>query len=181
MLRIESSGTSLAKYRYRRRLPHLQKADCDLFVTFCTARKVLPPEARDLVMGHCLREGGVAAASAFAGGGARATLAPRIQLYAIVVMPDHLHLLLKPLRDLSGWPYPLLDILQCFKSATAHRINQCLHTSGPVWQEESFDHVVRSDESLKEKAEYIRLNPVRRNLVLRPEDYRWLWVDRSLV
>ena len=175
----EICDTPLAKYRYRRRLPHLQKADCDLFVTFCTARRVLPTDARDLVMGHCLREGGISAA-AFAGGGARATLLPRIQLYAVVVMPDHLHLLLRPLRDQSGWPYPLVDILQCFKSATAHCINKYVHTSGPMWQEESFDHVLRSDESLKEKAEYIRLNPVRRNLVLRAEDYRWLWVDPGL-
>ena len=181
MADIEICNSPLAKYRYRRRLSHLQKADCDFFVTFRTARRTLPPAARDLVMGHCLREGGIAESSAFAGGGARATLLPRIQLYAIVVMPDHLHLLLRPLRDPGGWPYPLVDILQCCKSATAHRINQCLHASGPVWEEESFDHVLRSDESLKEKAEYIQLNPVRRGLVTRPEDYPWLWVDASLL
>lgn len=75
---------------------------------------------------------------------------------------------------------PLVDILQCFKGATAHRINKLLHTSGPAWEEESFDHVLRSDESLKEKAEYIWQNPVRRGLVRRPEEYRWLWVDSSL-
>jgi hypothetical protein len=55
--------------------------------------------------------------------------------------------------------------LQCMKSATAHRINKVLHLSGPVWEEESFDHVLRSDESLKKKCEYIRENPVRRGLV----------------
>jgi len=53
------SAAPLAKYRYRRRLPHLQRADADLFVTFCTARWKLPFEARDLVLEHCLREGGV--------------------------------------------------------------------------------------------------------------------------
>lgn len=151
----------LAKYRYRRRLPHLQKADCDLFITFCTGTLMpLPTAARDLVLAHCLREHG-----------------KRIRLYAVVVMPDHVHLLLRPLRNLDGWPYPLVDILQCMKSVTAHRINKLLHLSGPVWEEESFDHVLRSDESLKQKCEYIRQNPVRRGLVQRPEEYRWLWVD----
>lgn len=173
------SGVPLAKYRYRRRLPHLQKADCDLFVTFCTARRVLPAEARDLVLAHCLREGGVAESAAFAGGGARAT-PKRIDLYAAVVMPDHVHLLLSPLRDREGWPFPLVDILQCMKSATAHRINKLLQASGPVWEEESFDHVLRSDESLMEKAEYIRQNPVRRGLVHGAEEYRWLWVSPGL-
>jgi hypothetical protein len=55
-----------------------------------------------------------------------------------------------------------------------------LRLSGPVWQEESFDHVLRSDESLKEKREYIRPNPVRKGLVMQPEEYRWLWMDPDL-
>jgi REP element-mobilizing transposase RayT len=96
-------------------------------------------------------------------------------------MPDHVHLLLTPLRNPDGWPYPAVDILQCLKSTTAHRINKLLRRSGPVWQDESLDHVLRSDESLKEKCEYIRQNPVRRGLVERPEDYRWLWVNPSLI
>jgi REP element-mobilizing transposase RayT len=158
------SSTLLAKYRYRRRLPHLQRADCDLFVTFCTgARMPLPGGARDLVLGHCLREH-----------------ENRIRLYAAVVMPDHVQLLLSPKRDLDGWPFPLVDILQCMKSATAHCINKVFNLPGPVWEEESFDHVLRSDESLEEKCEYIRQNPVRRGLVRRAEEYPWLWVDPDL-
>ena len=159
------SSPILTKYRYRRRLPHLQKADCDLFVTFRAMRNgPFPASARDLVLDHCLREHG-----------------KRVNLLAVVVMPDHVHLLLTPLRRTDGWPYPLIDILQCLKSTTAHRINKLLHRNGPVWQDESLDHVLRSDESLKEKCEYIRQNPVRRGLVKRPEDYRWLWVNPDLV
>jgi REP element-mobilizing transposase RayT len=155
------SSPILNKYRYRRRLPHLQKADCDLFVTFRAMKNgSLPAAARDLVLHHCLREHG-----------------SRANLHAVVVMPNHVHLLLTPLRKPDGWPYPLVDILQCLKSATAHRINKLLHRAGPVWQDESLDHILRSDESLQEKCEYIRQNPVRRGLVKRPEDYRWLWVN----
>jgi REP element-mobilizing transposase RayT len=110
--------------------------------------------ARDLVIEHCLREGGILPSPVRV---ARAPspakqLQPRIHLHAIVVMPDHVHLLLRPLRDENGWPFPLVDILQCFKGATAHRINKLLGTSGPLWEEESFDHILRSDESLKESA-----------------------------
>jgi REP element-mobilizing transposase RayT len=167
------------KYCYRRRLPHLQKADAAVFVTFCAgARLALPGKARDLVLEHCLREAGV-------GSVARAPSPvngrqPRINLYAAIVMPDHVHLLFMPLRDESGWPFALVDIMQCLKSATAHRINKLLHSSGPVWEEESFDHVLRSDESLKDKCEYIRQNPVKAGLVTEPEDYRWLWVNPGM-
>lgn len=53
-------------------------------------------------------------------------------------------------------------------------------TSGPVWQDESFDHVVRSEESLLSRADYICMNPVRRGLVRKPEDYKWLWCEPNL-
>jgi REP element-mobilizing transposase RayT len=155
---------SAPKYQYRRRLPHFQKSDAPLSITFCTGgRLALPEDARDLVLNHCLRDHGVS-----------------IDLLAAVVMPDHVHLLLRALRDTEGWPIPSADIMQRLKSATAHRINNLLHQSGPVWQEESFDQVLRSDESLEEKREYIRQNPVKAGLVLRPEDYHWLWLTRFL-
>ena len=94
-------------------------------------------------------------------------------------MPDHVHLLLTPLQDEEGSPYALPAILKLIKGASARSINKVLGTSGPVWQEESFDHVLRSQESLQEKLEYIRQNPVRRGLVKNPEDYRWLWVEQN--
>jgi REP element-mobilizing transposase RayT len=173
---MSTKASPLLKYRYRRRLPHLQKADAAVFVTFCTGgRRVLPEGARDLVLEHCLRECG-AADVARAPSPAK-SLPPRIHLYAAVVMPDHVHLLLSPLRDENGWPFPLVNVLQCLKGATAHRINKLLHSSGPVWEEESFDHVLRSHEGLKNKCEYIRQNPVEAGLVRRPQDYRWLWVS----
>jgi hypothetical protein len=75
-------------------------------------------------------------------------------------MPDRVHVLLTPLSNDASWPFPLVDILQCCKSATAHRVNRLLGLAGPVWKEESFDHVLQSDESFAEKCEYIRQNAV---------------------
>ena len=51
---------------------------------------------------------------------------------------------------------------------------------GRIWQTESFDHVLRSSESLDEKLAYVLNNPVRRGLVLQPEDYAWHWVNTSI-
>ena len=100
-----------------------------------------------------------------------------MDLLAAVVMPDHVHLLFNALRGKDGWTFPSIEIMQSLKGATAHRINKLLHRSGPVWEEESFDHVLRTGESLKHKCEYIRQNPVRAGLVQKPEDYRWLWIN----
>jgi len=148
------------KYAYRRRLPHYQKDDRALFVTFCCGcLDTLPEAVRDIVLRHCLHDQGTKAA-----------------IHAVVVMPDHVHLLLTPLRDAEGNLYSMVEILQGIKGASAHSLNRALRRSGPVWQEESFDYVLRGEEGFSEKVEYIRRNPVRRGLVKKPEDYRWLWV-----
>ena len=44
-----------------------------------------------------------------------------------------------------------------------------------MWLDESLDHVLRSQESLESKIDYVKMNPVRKGLATRPQDYRWLW------
>jgi REP element-mobilizing transposase RayT len=140
------------KYEYRRMLPHYQKAGRSVFLTFCKANRIaFSPEARDAILYHCLYDNG-----------------KRYDLHAAVVMPDHVHLVLLPLRDEKGWPYSLPTILKLLKGTSARSVNKLLGSSGPVWQEESLDHVLRSQESFEEKLEYLRQNPVRRGLVKRP-------------
>jgi len=91
-------------------------------------------------------------------------------------MPEHVHLLLTPMKGQNGDTFCLADILKGIKGASARRVNQALGTCGPLWQEESFDHVLRNEESMRQKIDYIRQNPVRRGLVKIPEDYPWLWI-----
>ena len=90
-------------------------------------------------------------------------------------MPDHCHLLLTPLRKSDGWNYSLPEIMHAVKGASARRINVLLGRSGAVWQEEFFHHVLRSNESLAEKVEYVCRNPVRAGLVASVGEYPWLW------
>ncbi len=102
-----------------------------------------------------------------------------MHLHAVVIMPEHVHLLLTPMRNAEGWPFPLKDILKLVKGPAARSVNMLTGTHGALWQDESFDHVLRSNESFDEKLEYIRQNPVRRQLVAQPEEYEWLWVEES--
>ncbi len=91
-------------------------------------------------------------------------------------MPDHVHMILIPLIDEKKqrtWAMP--EILDAIKGASAHLINKNLSRRGLVWQQESFDHVLRSSESLEAKVQYVLDNPVRRGLVASSADYRRLW------
>jgi REP-associated tyrosine transposase len=145
---------------YRRNLPHFQRDDKPHFVTFVTKlRWLLPDWARGIVLSSCLHDDEV-----------------NYELDVVVVMPDHAHMIFTPLIDRARMEVvSLVKIMRAIKGASAHQINQRLCRDGAVWQEESFDHVLRSSESLHEKMDYILQNPVRRGLVDDWRKYPWLW------
>ncbi|VGO22034.1 DUF4080 domain-containing protein [Pontiella sulfatireligans] len=78
----------------------------------------------------------------------------RYELNEWVVMPNHVHVLVKPLEG-----YKLSDILHSWKSFSAHEINKATGQEGIVWQPESYDHIVRDVEELNRIRNYIRENP----------------------
>ena len=74
-------------------------------------------------------------------------------------MPDHVHVVVAPLPD-----HDLGSVLHSWKSYTAHLINLRTHRSGPVWQRESFDHLIRSAEDFDRFITYVEDNPVAAGL-----------------
>jgi REP element-mobilizing transposase RayT len=78
----------------------------------------------------------------------------RYRLGEHVIMPNHVHALVMPLA-----PWTLSEILHTWKSYTAKQINRELGQTGPFWQKESFDHIVRSEAALTHFTRYIRDNP----------------------
>jgi len=79
----------------------------------------------------------------------------RYRLDEYVVAPNHVHVLVEtcPGVDLS-------KVLHSWKSYSAKQINHLLARRGPFWQRECFDHIVRSEESLKKFRAYIRAHDV---------------------
>ncbi|MGH9532505.1 MAG: REP-associated tyrosine transposase, partial [Terriglobales bacterium] len=147
------------KYDYRRKLPHLQKDNRPVFVSFNSHRRwVLPESVRGLVLDCCVRWNEVT-----------------MDLHVAVVMPDHVHVIFTPRVDPEKTTYSLMQIMHAIKGSSARAVNQALHRRGPVWQKEWFDHVLRSSESLREKVAYVCQNPVRAGLVVSPDRYPWLW------
>jgi putative transposase len=89
------------------------------------------------------------------------------ELHSWVIMPSHLHLLLTPQVSLS-------KLLGSLKAATAKRANLFLQRTGqPFWQDESYDHLVRSGDEFQRIRRYIENNPVAAGLAGTPEQYLW--------
>ena len=75
-----------------------------------------------------------------------------------VIMPDHVHLLIKPISTLGY-------CLQEFKKSSARLINLNENIQGrKIWMNEYYDHIIRNEQEYLEKVNYIWLNPVKKNL-----------------
>jgi len=150
----------MTKQFYRRNLPHIQAYNAVYFVTFRTNCDLfLPRAARSIVLRHVLFEN-----------------RKRIELHAAVIMPNHVHLLFTVLENEVAEPYSLSEIMRGIKGTSAYNINRLLKRRGQLWQDESFDRIMRSQE-FGWKFNYICANPVDAGLCNRPKEYRWLWTE----
>ncbi|MEP6822611.1 MAG: alanine--tRNA ligase-related protein, partial [Chthoniobacterales bacterium] len=165
----DSHPTSLAPgaQYHKRRLPHFERPWAKYAVAWSThERRALAPAERDLVLQTILHDAG-----------------KKYELYAACVMPDHVHVLLEPQIEKDneeGKPvfFALEGILQTLKSVASHRINKVGGKKGArVWENESFDRVIRSERDLEEKFHYICRSPWDSEVVKPDEDYRWLWTS----
>ncbi len=96
----------------------------------------------------------------------------RYLLYDYTIMPDHVHVILKPLQR-DGRVEPLGRIMQSIKGWTARQSNMLIGRRGAMWQDESYDHIIRDQDDYEEKARYIWRNPVTAGLVEDPEKWPW--------
>jgi REP element-mobilizing transposase RayT len=136
----------------RNHVKHWQLPGATYFLTWriVEGSKPLTPAERDIVAG---------AVSYFDSN--------RYQLYAYVVMDDHVHVILRPLKD-----HQLSKIIQSLKSYTTKQLWESAERRGAVWQKDYFDRIIRSESDLLEKMQYVLNNPAKRwpgN-----NDYKWV-------
>jgi REP element-mobilizing transposase RayT len=179
---------------YGRRLPHWRQEGATYFVTFRLADSLpapifrewqkeravilaehgdkLTPERRaelteffrekldaqlDRALGSCvLRE---EPAAAVVEETLRKFDGERYQLGSYVIMPNHLHVIVAPFAG-----HELAAILHSWKSYTAHEINKQRGRRGALWQDESFDHLIRNESELAKYERYVEDNPAKAGL-----------------
>ena len=89
-----------------------------------------------------------------------------IDLMAWVIMPNHVHLLIRQHDGIR-----LGDVICKIKSRSARRINLRRGSSGKVWQIGFFDRLMRCDGHMWNTIEYIHNNPVAAGLVPTQKDW----------
>jgi putative transposase len=82
----------------------------------------------------------------------------RYELGAYVVMPNHVHVIVRPLVCRE---HPLETIVGSWKQFSGKRINGHTGGKGDLWQQECYDRIVRDEEHLYRCLQYIGRNPAK--------------------
>ena len=83
-------------------------------------------------------------------------------VHLFLLMPDHLHAIMSFGADVS------------MRTCIAQWKRYITSKSTVAWQRDFFDHRLRNDDSYVEKAQYIRMNPVRAGWVKNPEEWKYV-------
>jgi REP element-mobilizing transposase RayT len=78
---------------------------------------------------------------------------------SFVIMPNHCYLLIRPTDG-----HKLEDLIGSIKGVTSRSINKARNTVGSIWQNESYDQIVRDTEHLYRVVQYIGNNPRKAGL-----------------
>lgn len=111
-----------------------------------------------------------------------------LELWAYVIMPEHVHALINPRDD----GYEMRSILAAIKKPVANKARNYLHARREkewldkltvrypsrevfrFWQPGGgYDHNIFRDRTVRQVIDYIHENPVRRGLVEDPCEWRW--------
>ncbi len=149
-------------HKYRHYLPHWQVGGSTYFVTYSLREGIreLSLSERICVLKACLYWHD-----------------EKWLLHTCVVMPNHVHLVVTPLRKSSGEWWRLDELLKSVKSFSARELNRRRGVSGALWKRDYYDRIIRSETDFREKADYIVSNPVRDELVGLPDEYAALWYE----
>jgi REP element-mobilizing transposase RayT len=90
----------------------------------------------------------------------------RYTLHEYVIMPNHVHLLITPNKDIL-----LAKIIASLKSYTSNEANKILNRIGTFWYRDYFDRYIRDEDHYSKVSEYILNNPVSAGLCSCKEDW----------
>jgi len=96
------------------------------------------------------------------------------------IMPNHVHLIIKPLYKNDKEYYALDEIMHAIKNYSAHKINKAVENKGHFWQNESYDRIIRDYIEYLKTVEYVVSNPVKAGLVDKWEDWKGTYICKDL-
>jgi putative transposase len=104
------------------------------------------------------------------------------EIIAMVVMPDHLHALLRLPLDDADYPmrWSLIKSAFSYSLPKTERIlpSRKLNRERGIWQRRFWEHLIRDERDLQAHTDYIHYNPVKHGYVSRAIDWPYSSIHR---
>lgn len=97
----------------------------------------------------------------------------RVEMLAYAIMPNHAHTLCRPLPG-----HELESLTGSWKRVSSQRIHRAMGRTGPLWQDESWDRIIRDAEHYSTAVRYIAKNPLVAHL---NESEATVWLHPSML
>lgn len=91
----------------------------------------------------------------------------KFEVYGYCLMDNHVHILVKT-EDLHIW-----ELVARVQSMYAKFFNKKYKYIGYLFQDRYYTELIEDDTQVLSTIRYIHLNPIRANMVEKPEDYEW--------
>lgn len=98
------------------------------------------------------------------------------EIFAIVVLPDHLHMIIKP-ENIEDYP-KIISRIKHYFSRSIKTIDTNLSDSKiskrekGIWQRRYWEHTIRDENDLYKHLDYIHYNPVKHNHIKAVKDWK---------
>jgi putative transposase len=97
----------------------------------------------------------------------------RCELMAFVIMPNHVHALCRPLTGQD-----VEKLTGSWKRHSSESLNRMTRRRGRLWQQETFDRIIRDADHFRQAIRYIAKNPVQAKL--QPEEAT-VWFNEAIM
>jgi putative transposase len=99
------------------------------------------------------------------------------EIHAIVVLPEHMHLIMELPENDDDFPKRIMLIKQYFSRhiVKTEAIKKSRQNKGErgIWQRRYWEHCIRDEQDFQHHVDYIHINPVKHGLVNRASDWQY--------
>ena len=96
------------------------------------------------------------------------------EIFAMVVLPDHFHVLVKP-KDIHEYPKIISSIKHYFsrKFNVVGQVCPTYDRNKGIWQRRYHEHTIRDEDDLYKHLDYIHYNPVKHGYIKSVKDWEY--------
>ena len=99
------------------------------------------------------------------------------EIFAIVINPDHLHMILKP-KNINEYPKIIGQIKAGFTKNVNIEYEMNNSRESNIWQRRYWEHTIRDEDDLYKHLDYIHFNPIKHGYVQRAKDWEFSSFDK---